>query len=683
MTSQQNQQDTLVAGQQYPLVPRRDIDVREWWLWILAVIVTLVLMAGIVALTFPGLNLGASTDWFDLKQAVRGLAGLVLIFDIYTLYQHFQLQRIRRALAERDQLFQLITENAADLIAVVDTEGRRLYNSPAYRRVLGYTDEELKTSALDQIHPDDKQRVMEAGQKAHGTGRGERLEYRIRHKDGSWRVLESTASAVKNGKGETTKLVIVNRDITQRKQAEDLLAHNAFHDKLTTLPNRALFVDRLDHALTLAKRHSDYKFAVFIIDVDEFKVFNDSLGHANGDQLLIEISKRLTASLRNIDTISRSNLTKRFEVPKPDDTLARLGGDEFTVLLDDIRNPSDAIRVAQRIQEKWDAPFIINGQEVVVTISVGIALSDVAYSSADDLLRDAEIAMYRAKQSGKGSFEIFDPNKHASAFQRLKLETDIRKGLEQGEFKVFYQPIVSLKNGRIIGFEALSRWQRPTGIVPPNDFITVADESGLIIPMNRQLMQDAARQLKSWQEQFPSDPPLYMSVNITSKQFALPNLCAEIAQIVEKAELKPQDFQLEITETITMTDPIHALTLLTQLRELGFRISIDDFGTGYSSLGRLQGFPADALKIDRTFISKMDADQDSEQIVRLIVTLGHALRMKVVGEGTETEDHVNRLKNMGCEMAQGYFFSKPVDDQAINQLLAKFTWSRKSQAAAQ
>ena len=683
MDKQQNQQDTLVAGQQYSLVPRREIDIREWWLWILAVVVTLVLLAGIVALTIPGFNLGASTDWFDLTQAVRGLAALVLIFDVYTLYQHFQLQRIRRALAERDQLFQLITENAADLIAVVDTQGRRLYNSPAYQRVLGYTEEELKSPSLDQIHPDDQQRVMEAGQKAHTTGRGERLEYRIRHKDGSWRVLESTASAVKNNKGETTKLVIVNRDITQRKRAEELLAHNAFHDTLTTLPNRALFVDRLDHALTLAKRHSDYKFAVFIIDVDEFKVFNDSLGHANGDQLLIEISKRLTTSLRNIDTISRSNLTKRREVPKPDDTLARLGGDEFTVLLDDIRNPSDAIRVAQRIQEKWDAPFIINGQEVVVTISVGIALSDVAYSSADDLLRDAEIAMYRAKQSGKGSFEIFDPNKHASAFQRLKLETDIRKGLEQGEFKVFYQPIVSLKNGRIIGFEALSRWQRPTGIVPPNEFIAVADESGLIIPMNRQLMQDAARQLKSWQEQFPSDPNLYMSVNITSKQFALPNLSSEIAQIVEKAGLKPQDFQLEITETITMTDPIHALTLLTQLREFGFRISIDDFGTGYSSLSRLQRFPADSLKIDRAFISKMDTDADSEQIVKLIVTLGHQLRMKVVGEGTETEDHVNRLKNMDCEMAQGYFFSKPVDDQAISQLLSKFTWARKTQAASQ
>ena len=683
MASQQNQQDTLVAGQQFPLVPRREVDIREWWLWILAVVVTLVLLAGIVALTIPGFNLGAAADWFDLTQAVRGLAGLVLIFDVYTLYQHFQLQRIRRALAERDQLFQLITENAADLIAVVDTQGRRLYNSPAYQRVLGYTDEELKSSSLDQIHPDDQQRVMEAGQKAHTTGRGERLEYRIRHKDGSWRVLESTASAVKNGKGETTKLVIVNRDITQRKRAEELLAHNAFHDTLTTLPNRALFVDRLDHALTLAKRHADYKFAVFIIDIDEFKVFNDSLGHANGDQLLIEISKRLTTSLRNIDTISRSNLTKRRDVPKPDDTLARLGGDEFTVLLDDIRNPSDAIRVAQRIQEKWDTPFVINGQEVIVTISVGIALSDVAYSSADDLLRDAEIAMYRAKQTGKGSFEIFDPNKHASAFQRLKLETDIRKGLEQGEFKVFYQPIISLKNGRIVGFEALSRWQRSTGLVPPMEFITVADESGLIIPMNRQLMQDAARQLKTWQEQFPSDPPLYLSVNITSKQFTLPNLSAEIAQIVEKAGVRPQDFQLEITETITMTDPIHALTLLTQLREIGFRISIDDFGTGYSSLGRLQGFPADALKIDRAFISKMDTDADSEQIVKLIVTLGHALRMKVIGEGTETEDHVNRLRDMGCEMAQGYFFSKPVDDQSINKLLSKFTWSRKSQAAAQ
>ncbi len=683
MTAQSNQQDTLVEGQQEPLVPRREVDLREWWLWILAVAVTLVLLFGIVAVTIPGLNLGAATDWFDLKQAVRGLAGLVLIFDIYTLYQHFQLQRIRRALAERDQLFQLITENAADLIAVVDTHGHRIYNSPAYQKVLGYTIEELKVSSLDQIHPDDRQRVEEAGQKARTTGRGERLEYRIRHKDGSWRYLESTASAVLDANGVTEKLVIVNRDITQRKRAEELLAHNAFHDTLTNLPNRALFVDRLDHALILAKRHSDYKFAVFIIDVDEFKVFNDSLGHALGDQLLIEIGRRLSASLRGMDTISRPNLIKHFDGPKPDDNLARLGGDEFTVLLDDIRNPADAIRVAQRIQEKWGAPFGVDGHEVIVTISIGIALSDAAYSSADDLLRDAEIAMYRAKQAGKGSFEIFDPAKHASAVQRLKLETDIRKGLEQGEFKVFYQPIVSLQNGRIVGFEALSRWLRPTGLVPPAEFIAVAEESGLILAMNRQLMQDAARQLTIWQEQFPADPPLYVSVNVTSKQFAQSTLPSEIAQILEKAGLAPNHFQLEITETITMTDPVHALSLLTELRELGFRISIDDFGTGYSSLSRLQRFPADSLKIDRAFISKMDTDKESQEIVKLIVTLGHTLGMKVVGEGAETEDHVNLLKAINCELAQGYFFSKPVDTIAINKLLSQFTWNRKTQAASQ
>jgi PAS domain S-box-containing protein len=682
MADQSNQQDTLVEGQHEPLVPRRDVDIREWWLWILAVAVTLVLLFGIVALTIPGLNLGTATDWVDLKQAVRGLAGLVLIFDIYTLYQHFQLQKIRRALAERDQLFQLITENAADLIAVVDANGHRIYNSPAYQRVLGYSAEELRSSTLDQIHPDDRERVEEAGQKARLTGRGERLEYRIRHKDGSWRFLESTASAVQNKKGQTEKLVIVNRDITQRKRAEELLAHNAFHDSLTSLPNRALFVDRLDHALTLAKRHSDYKFAVFIIDVDEFKVFNDSLGHSTGDQLLIEIGQRLSASLRGIDTISRPNLVKHFDERKPDDNLARLGGDEFTVLLDDIRNPSDAIRVAQRIQEKWDSPFVINGREVVVTISIGIALSDTTYSSADDLLRDAEIAMYRAKQAGKGSFEIFDPAKHASALQRLQLETDIRKGLEQGEFKVFYQPIISLHNGRIVGFEALSRWQRPTGIVQPAEFITVADESGLIVNMNRQLMQDAARQLSIWQSEFPCDPPLYMSVNVTSKQFAQSTLAAEIAQIVSKGGIETKCFQLEITETITMTDPVHALTLLTELRELGFRISIDDFGTGYSSLSRLQRFPADSLKIDRAFISKMDSDPESEEIVKLIVTLGHTLGMKVVGEGTETEDHVNRLKAMNCEMAQGYFFSKPEDTITINKLLSRFTWNDKVIAAA-
>jgi PAS domain S-box-containing protein len=677
MDDQQNQRDTAVQHGPTP-VPLREIDSREWWLWIFAVAVTLVLLFGIVVVTFPGLHLGAATDWFDLKQAVRGLAGLVLLFDIYTLYQHFQLQRIRRALAERDQLFQVITENAADLIAVVDNEGRRLYNSPAYQKVLGYTAEDLKTSSIEQVHPDDRQRVVEAAQKASLTGRGETLEYRIRHKDGTWRVLESTASAVRNAKGKTTRLVIVNRDITQRKRAEEMLTHNAFHDSLTNLPNRTLFVDRVRHALTLAKRHSDYTFAVLFIDVDEFKIFNDSLGHSHGDELLVQVGQRLTASLRGMDLVSR---TARPGSPAPDDTLARLGGDEFTVLLDDIRDPSDAIRVAQRIQEKMAAPFVIEGQEAVISVSVGIALSTSAYIAAEDVLRDAEIAMYRAKQAGKARCELFDPAMHEAAVKRLRLETDMRKALESDEFKVYYQPIVSLQNGRILGFEALSRWQRPTGIVPPIEFIEVADETGLIIPLNRQLMQNAARQLHTWQTQFPSNPPLSMSVNITSKQFAQPGLVAEIEKILTEAKVSPSSFQMEITETITMADPTRAETLLSELRALGVRISIDDFGTGYSSLSRLQRFPVDSLKIDRAFISRMNNDAESHAIVSLIITLAHSLRMKVVAEGTETEDEVNRLKELNCEMAQGYFFSKPVEVESIEQLLSHFKWDLQAASA--
>ncbi len=663
-------------------LPLRQVDAREWWLWIFAVAVTLTLVAGIVAITFPGLHLGGATDWFDLEQAVRGLAGLVVLFDIYTLFQHYQLQRIRRRLAERDHLFQLITENAADLIAVVDTEGHRLYNSPAYHTVLGYTAEDLQQSSLEQVHPDDRQRVIEAAQKAKLTGRGERLEYRIRHKDGSWRVLESTASAVRDDKGETTSLVIVNRDITQRKRAEEMLAHNAFHDGLTKLPNRALFLDRLRHALTLAKRHSNYKFAVLFIDVDEFKVFNDSLGHAHGDELLVQIGHRLTTSLRGMDTVSRPSQSDDPDQFPSDDTLARLGGDEFTVLVDDIKDPSDAIRVAQRIQEKWAAPFTIDGQEVVISVSVGIALSSPTYVAAEDVLRDSEIAMYRAKQAGKARCEVFDPAMHAAAVKRLHLESDIRKAIELNEFKVYYQPLISLQSGRIIGFEALSRWQRPSGIVPPLEFIEVADETGLIIPINRVLMQEAAQQLHTWHRQFPFDPPLSMSVNVTSKQFVLPDLTKEISDILQQSGVEPRDFHLEITETIAMSDPSHADAMLAKFRTLGTPISIDDFGTGYSSLSRLQRFPVDALKIDRAFIFNMNTDPESLEIVRTIVMLAHNLRMKVVAEGAETEDHVNRLKELGCEMAQGYYFSKPVDADAIARLLSHFKWNVRSAVAS-
>jgi len=671
-------QATPIVGQSKPAaapIQRGQIEGREWWLWGLAVLVTLVLTFGIVSLTFFQLHPQAEGSyWTDLKEWVRGLACVVLLFDIYTLYQHLQLQRIRRQLAERDQLFQLITENAADMIAVVDGAGQRIYNSPAYEHVLGYSAEELKTtSSIEQVHPDDRARVLEAGRKARSTGQGQRLEYRIQHKDGSWRILESTANVVPNRKGETEKLVIVNRDISERKRAEDMLAHSSFHDGLTNLPNRALFLDRLQRAFALSKRHQDYKFAVLFIDIDEFKVFNDSLGHTVGDEVLVQVGKRLTASLREVDTISRPQLN---ESPR-DDTLARIGGDEYTVLLEDIRNASDGIRVAERLQGRLAAPFSVHGYEIVVTASVGIALSTAACAHAEDLLRDANIAMYRAKQTGKARCEVFDTAMHAGAVRRLELETELRKALELGEFRTHYQPIISLKTGRITGFEALTRWQHGDRLLAPAEFIAVADETGLIIPMNRLLLREACEQVTSWHAQFPAEPALTMSVNITSKEFAHPNLAKGIGETLKQTGLDPKNLQLEITETIAMGDPERAASVLSELKALGVRLSVDDFGTGYSSLSRLQQFPVDSLKIDRAFISRMDSDAESHKIVRIIIMLAQNLGLVTVAEGTETEEQVNQLKELDCGFAQGYYFSKPADHQAISDLLLKVNKSRQ------
>jgi PAS domain S-box-containing protein len=650
----------------------RQVEGREWWLWGFAVAVTLVLTFGILSLTFPGFHLPTDGIYtLSLKEWVRGLVALVLLFDIYTVYQNLLLQRVRRQLAENTKLFQLISENAADMIAVVDTDGRRLYNSPAYQRILGYSSEELAaTPATHQIHPDDCARVSEAAEKARLTGIGERLEYRIRHKDGSWRVLESTASAIRGPNGKSEGLVIVNRDITDRKRAEDLLMHNAFHDGLTDLPNRALFLDRLGRAIAVARRHADFKFAVLFIDIDGFKVFNDSLGHATGDALLIQIAQRLTACLRRTDTISRARFGGSPELPASENTLARPGGDEFVVLAEELGNPSDAIRVAERIQEELAVPFSLGSHKIGVTASIGIVFKGhIANEAPEELLRDAEIAMYRAKHSGKSRCEVFDNAMHAGALKRLQLETDMRKALELGEFLVYYQPIVSLRNKQIVGFEALTRWQRPQGIVMPGEFIAVANETGVIVSINQQLMLDSFRQLRRWQELFPSDPPLTMSVNISPKQFQQAGLSAQIGQILQQSGVDPNCVNLEITETIAMADAQKSAIVLQELKALGVHLEIDDFGTGYSSLSRLQRFPVDTLKIDRAFVSRMDSDLETHEIVRTIVMLAQNLGLNVVAEGVETEDQVEMLKRVRCKLAQGYLFSKPAAPHAVEKLL--------------
>jgi predicted signal transduction protein with EAL and GGDEF domain len=469
---------------------------------------------------------------------------------------------------------------------------------------------------------------------------------------------------------ESEGLVIVNRDITARKRAEDLLAHNAFHDGLTNLPNRALLLDRLEHATALSRRHATFKFAVLFIDIDEFKVVNDSLGHTAGDALLIQIARRLAASLRRDDTVSRTQADESTWSFGGDSTLARPGGDEFVVLVEELRDPSDAVRIAERIQETLAVPFNVAGQEIVITASIGIFFGSGAGIEAQDVLRDAEIAMYRAKRTGKAHCEIFDSVMHAGARRRLQLETDLRKALELHEFRVYYQPIVSLPKEQIVGFEALTRWHRPQGVIMPGEFITTADETGVILAINRQLLLEACAQLCRWQEHFACDPPLTISANVSPKQFAQVDLASQIGEILQKTGVAPDRVHLEITETTAMADAGRSAVVLSELKALGVRLDIDDFGTGLSSLSRLQRFAVDTLKIDRAFVSRMDSDLETLEIVRIIVMLAHNLGLKVVAEGVETQMQLDMLKGVGCELAQGHLFSKPVDPQIIDELLA-------------
>lgn len=464
-------------------------------------------------------------------------------------------------------------------------------------------------------------------------------------------------------KGQETSAVLVIHDVTERKQAEEQLLYNAFHDSLTGLPNRALFMERLGYVVESAKRHKAQLFAVLFIDLDRFKIINDSLGHTFGDQLLIGIASRLKACLR------------------PTDTIARLGGDEFTILLEDIKDISDAVHIADRIQAQLKRHFDLGGQEVFTTASIGIALSARNYEQPEALLRDADIAMYRAKALGKARFEIFNLDMHTRAVAMLQLETDLRLAIEREEFQVYYQPIVSLKTGIITGFEALVRWQHPErGLIAPAEFIPLAEETGLIVPLGYWVLRQACHQIKLWQTQYPSSPPLTVSVNISGKQFSEPDLIPQIRQILQDTKLNPQSLRLEITESVLIENTESVVSILSQLKAMNIQLYMDDFGTGYSSLSYLHRFPIDTLKIDRSFISTMDIESKNLKIVQTIIMLAHNLDMDVIAEGIETEAQQAKLKNLGCEYGQGYFFSKPLAAVAAEVLIAKLCASSSAYA---
>ena len=430
--------------------------------------------------------------------------------------------------------------------------------------------------------------------------------------------------------------------------------HAAFHDALTGLPNRSLFTDHLRLALGRARRNEEHFFCVLFLDLDRFKNINDSLGHSCGDELLILVARRLETCIQQTDMV------------------ARFGGDEFAILLDPMKDSSDAVGVAEKIQQAISAPFKLSNHETVTTASIGVALSASNYTAAEDMIRDADTAMYRAKESGKACYEIFDQSMHAFAVDRLRLETDLRGALEREEFCVYYQPIVSLDTGFLSGFEALARWEHPErGIISPSEFISVAEDTRLIIPLGLWVLREACRQMCQWQWQSPANSSLTLSVNLSGKQLTEPKLIEQIEGILNETHLNPRCLKLEITESVVMENAEAAIAMLQQLKALGVQLSIDDFGTGYSSLSYLHRFPIDTLKIDRSFISQMSMSDENAEIVHTIKTLASNMGMEVIAEGVETLQQLTQLAALNCEYAQGYLFSKPLDAEAAGVLIVK------------
>jgi diguanylate cyclase (GGDEF)-like protein/PAS domain S-box-containing protein len=543
-------------------------------------------------------------------------------------------RRAEEALRESERRFREMLDTIELAAVLIDVVGSVTYCNPYLLSITGYAKDEVIGRNFFEVFLPEKERAVAARTFTSNIGRGiiaTHSEVEIVTRSGTRRTILWNYTILRSPEGSIVGAAGIGSDVTEQRIVESQLLHNAFHDALTGLPNRALFVDRVGHAL--ARRRQ--RFAVLLLDVDHFKNVNDSLGHAVGDELLIEIGRRLQKCVRAGDTVSR------------------FGGDEFTVLVENVNDPTDATRAAERIQSGVSQRFEIGDHEIYTSVSIGITIGSLEYERPEQILRDADTAMYRAKAQGRARSEIFDAEMRSEVVARLQLETDLRRAIDRHEFRLYYQPIVRLDNRAIVGYEALLRWQHPVrGMVPPADFIHVLEETSLILPTGQFVIGDACRTAKSW-------APLYVSVNVSSRHFAQGDLLGDVKGALERCGLDPASLHIEVTESVIMQQPDFALAVIHGLRELGCQIALDDFGTGYSSLSYLHQFPIDSLKIDASFVRQATQDPKNLEIIRSIVTLGHGLGIEVVAEGVETLEQAAMLTDIGCEYAQGYLFARP------------------------